>query len=315
MLFWWSYLHRKREAQIAAFVMKRPSADSRTTRWRWQSGLVACSLMLMVLAAGGPQWKDKEETVYQQGRDLIIALDVSRSMLANDVHPNRLQRAKTDILDLIAELRGDRAGLVLFRAKAALACPLTTDHAFLLHALEAADTDSAPRGETDIGAAIATALDAFDTEGASHKAIILISDGEDLSGHAMEMAETAGDEGIAIFAIGLGSSTGSQIPDPTSHGAYLSHDDEAVITKLNHTNLHAIAAASANGAYIPVETASMAGTTLGTIYRDHLRSINARELAETRRRRAVERYQWVLFPGLLFLLGASYLSSGRLAAG
>jgi len=317
LMLWWLVLNRRHHERMSAFVAlplqgKLAPAGGRT-RAVCQIVCICIAVLLLIVAAGRPKWGEREETVYQQGRDLVIALDVSRSMLANDVHPNRLQRAKTDIVDLIRELRGDRAALALFRAKSALVCPLTTDYSFLQQALDAANTDSAPRGETDIGSAISKALDAFDTEGSSHKAIILISDGEDLTGKALEMAQKAGDEGIAIFTVGLGSSGGSRIPDPERAGDYLSHEDSDVLTRLNHTNLHAIASASAGGAYIPVETAGMTGTTLGTIYRDHLRNINARELAETQQRRAIERYQWFLFPGVCLLIAGAFLSRGRLA--
>jgi len=127
----------------------------------------------------------------QRGRDLIIALDVSRSMLAQDVHPNRLQRAKADIQDLLRELRGDRAALIAFRGKAVQLCPLTTDYAYLEQALAEVSPESAPRGETDIGDAVTKALEAFESDAGAYQAIILISDGEDLAGRIKAAAESA----------------------------------------------------------------------------------------------------------------------------
>ena len=153
----WTVL-RNRDRRLAA--MLSPAMQVKlcprlsSTRMFVQLALVAAGLILCVLAAARPQWGMREETVYQRGRDLVIALDVSRSMLASDVRPNRLQRAKADLMDLIKELRGDRAALIAFRRKAVLLCPLTTDYAYLRQALEAADVDAAPRGETDIGDAI-----------------------------------------------------------------------------------------------------------------------------------------------------------------
>lgn len=315
---WWFALHKRASRAMAAFVapdlQHRLFPGRRMNRLLWQGALITAGLLLLLISAARPKWGEREETVYQQARDLVIAVDVSRSMLANDVHPTRLRRAKIDLIDLIKELRGDRAALIGFRAKAALVCPLTTDYAFLRQALDGLSPVSAPRGETDIGGAIAKALDAFDEGESSHKAIILISDGEDLTGKAVEIAESAGEKSIPIYTVGLGSRQGSRIPDKTRHTRYLQHKDEDIVTKLDHETLYAIAKAS-GGSYIPVETASMTSTTLGTIYRDHLRKINARELAETRQKRAIERYQWFLFPGLCLLLGACYLSRGRLAGG
>ena len=314
----WIAMHRRARRALDTFIPSAMQAKLLPARGQarpvWQTVLVAIGSLLLLVAAAGPRWGEREETVLQQSRDLVIAIDVSQSMLANDIHPSRLDRAKVDAMDLIASLQGDRAALLAFRAKPALVCPLTTDYAFLRQALAGITTGSAPRGETDIGSAIARALDAFSETEASHKAVILISDGEDLSGLALEMAEKAGERGIPIYTVGYGSRTGSTIPDPQSPGNVLRHEGEAVITKLNHESLLTIAQES-GGSYIPIETAGMSETTLGTIYSDHLRNVTRRVLAETRRRRAVERYQWFLLPAFLLLAAACTLSRGRLATG
>lgn len=279
----------------------------------WQAALLATSILLGILAASRPRWGTKQETVFTRGRDLVIALDVSRSMLAEDVRPNRLQRAKADTMDLIGELKGDRAALLAFRRRAVLLCPLTTDYSFLQQALEAAGPGSAPRGETDIADAIVKALDAFESRESSHKAIILISDGEDLAGRALEMARTAAERGIPIFTVGLGSLEGARIPDQES-GAFATYKGEEVKTSIKHETLRAIADIT-GGAYIPVGTAAMTKTTLGTLYRKHLRDIAARDLEEALQRRYVERYQLFLFPAVLLLMASCYLSRGRLRTG
>jgi Ca-activated chloride channel family protein len=269
--------------------------------------------MLLLLAAARPQWGTREVAVYQRGRDLVIALDVSRSMLARDVHPNRLQRAKADILDLIRELRGDRAALLAFRYKGVLLCPLTTDYAYLRHALDSADVDSAPRGETDIGDAILKALDAFETDDGAHKAIVLISDGEDLTGQALQAAAKAKERGIPIFTVGLGSPQGAKIPDESARQPFTRYKGDEVVTRLNNEALHAIAEAT-GGAYIAVQTASTASTTLGVLYRDHLRNVTAQDLEETLQRRHVERYQVFLLPSVVLMLAGCFFSRGRLSA-
>ena len=313
---WWILTNRNRERALTQFIAPamqqklRPAASRH--RIPWQTGLVLAGLSLLLIAAARPQWGMREEMVFRRARDLVIALDVSRSMLANDVHPNRLARAKADILDLIKDLRGDRAALMAFRHKAVLVCPLTTDTAFLRQALDSIDNQSAPRGETDIGDAILKSLDAFDTADASHKAIILISDGEDLQGHAQEAAKIAAERGIPIFTVGIGNRVGSHIPDSEAAQGIAVYKGEPVTTRLDHDALLAIARTT-QGVYVPLEQASTATTTLGTLYKDHLRNIAARDLEETLQRRRIERYEWFLVPSFLCLLGAAALSRGRLA--
>jgi hypothetical protein len=314
---WWSLAERRRQQRISQFVslfmQARLQPAASTARFHWQAALIMGGFFLLLLAAARPQWGMREETVYTRGRDLIIALDVSRSMLANDVHPNRLRRAKADILDIIKELRGDRAGLLAFRHKAVLLCPLTTDYAYLRHALENATPDSVPPGETDIGDAILKALEAFEDGEGSHKAIVLISDGEDLQGKALDAARQAGEQGVPIFSVGLGNRKGSKIPGTEGETRYAQFQGKDIVTKLNHGTLLEIAKATPGGAYIPVETASTASTTLGTLYRSHLRNVSARDVEEALMRRHIERYQYFLLPGLLLLLGGAFLSRGRLS--
>lgn len=314
----WMMLQRRALRALNSFVspVMQPKLLPRhnPARQYWQTVLVSLGALLLIIAAAGPRWGERDETILQQSRDLIVAIDVSQSMLANDIHPSRLLRAKVDAMDLIASLNGDRAALIAFRAKPVLVCPLTTDYAFLRQALAGITPETAPRGETDIGAAISRALDAFSETEASHKAVILISDGEDLSGLALEMAENAGKRGIPIYTVGLGSRTGSTIPDPQNKNDVIRFEGKPVITKLDHDSLYTIAQKS-GGSYIPIETAGTTDTTLGTIYSDHLRNVTRRELAESRRRRAVERFQWFLLPGFILLAAACALSRGRLATG
>lgn len=313
---WWYFIDRRRERALEAFVSREMQGKLRppSSSWRflWQLGLAATGLLLMLIACARPQWGTREERVLKRGRDLIMALDVSRSMLANDIHPSRLQRAKIDLMDLIKDLGGDRAGLIAFRRKAALLCPLTTDYSFLRQTLDAVGTYSAPPGETDIGDALVKSIDALESDSSSSsKAIILISDGEDLMGKGIEMARKAAEKNIPIFTVGLGSSKGSLIPEVRNKG-YVTFKGENVITKLDDESLHTIAR-TAGGVYIPVGNSSMASTTLGTLYREHLRKITAKEIEDTLHRNRVERYQVFLLPGIILLMACAFLSRGRLA--
>ena len=312
---WWFLVLRRREQSLSRFVSakmrERLGPKSTVRRDAAQAAVFLAAFLLMIIAAARPQWGMREEMVYQKSRDLVVALDVSRSMLASDVHPNRLERAKADVLDLIRELRGDRIALLAFRRTGVLLCPLTTDHAFLRQTLDMISTESAPRGETDLGDAITKALAAFEPGEGSHKAIILISDGEDLAGKGVEAAERAGKAGIPIFTVGIGSRAGSRIPDPAAgSGGFLRHRGEDVLTRLNDNVLYQIAEKS-GGAYVPLETAGMATVTLGTLYRDHLRRVAARETAESLQSRYIERFQVFLLPGVLLMILALSMGRGR----
>ncbi|MBA4388334.1 MAG: hypothetical protein C0404_10160 [Verrucomicrobia bacterium] len=315
---WWYALHKRHEKNLEAFVsvamQKKLRPATSTARFKWQAGLVTAAVFLAMVAAARPQWGTREETVYQRSRDVVIALDVSRSMLANDVHPNRLRRAVADILDLIKVLDGDRAALLAFRRTGILLCPLTTDYAYLRQALDSVSTDSAPAGETNIGDAILKALAALENSEGSHKAIILISDGEDMTGQALQAAEKAAEQKVPIFTVGLGSQAGARIPEEVGSRSYSKYKGVDITTKLESSTLKAIADKT-GGADIPIATRSMTSVTLGTLYRNHLRNITAREVEETLQRRYVERYQYFLLPALLLLIAAAFLSRGRISTG
>ena len=310
----WLWLYRRAQSRLSLLIApalqnKLMPARPKATFYI-QFVLVLAGLTLLAFAAARPQWGRKDEKVFTRGRNLVIALDVSRSMLAADVHPNRLERAKTDIMDLIGELKGDRAALLAFRNKGSLLCPLTTDYSFLRQALDGVSPESAPRGETDLGDAIRKALEALDPALDEYNAVLLISDGEDLKGGALEAAAEAAKRNIPIFTVGIGDSSGTTIPSEDGKGTQ-QFKGTAVQTKLMDETLSAIATAS-NGRYIPLGTAGTANTTLGSIYRRHLRQIAAKEQQEQLENRYRERYQLFLFPAALCLLAAAWFSRGRL---
>jgi Ca-activated chloride channel family protein len=310
----WLWLNRRSRQRLSLLIAPTlqtklmPPCSSAT--FYVQFALVLAGLTLLVFAAARPQWGRKDEKVFTRGRNLVIALDVSRSMLAADVHPNRLERAKTDIMDLIDDLKGDRAALLAFRSKGSLLCPLTTDYAFLRQALDGVSPESAPRGETDLGDAVHKSLEALDPALDEYNAILLISDGEDLKGGALEAAAEAARRNIPIFTVGIGDDAGATIPGEDGKGVQ-QFKGTAVQTRLVAETLSAIAAAS-NGRYIPFGTAGTAHTTLGSIYRNHLSRIAAKEHQEQIENRYQERYQLFLFPSALLLLAAACLSRGRL---
>jgi tetratricopeptide (TPR) repeat protein len=214
-------------------------------------------------------------------------------------------------MDLVRELRGDRVGLVAFRGRALVLCPLTTDYGFFAQVLEGVDVDSAPMGETNIGDALDKALDAFESDAGAHRAVVLISDGEDLAGKGAEAADRARQRGVTIFTVGLGSASGAEVPSAAPEGGGMIHEGKPVMSRLDHETLRLLAEKT-GGAYVPV---GLANVKLGALYRDHLARMAARELDESVRRRFVERYQLFLAAAVLCFLAVLFLSRGQPATG
>lgn len=304
---WWTFLRARREKALGALTLKVPKSSVSGL----QTACIVVGLFLSLFAASRPQWGKSMEKTVTRARNVVIAIDVSRSMLAEDVRPNRLERAKADVADLIDSLEGDRCALVAFRRAGVAVCPLTTDHGYLRSALERMSPESAPRGETDLGSAIRTALATLDPAADDHNAIILISDGGDLRGEALKNAEAARKRGIPIFTVGIGDpKRGATIPSEDGRGV-VKFDGKPVTVKLEEAALDAIAKAS-GGSYVPLATAGTAETTLGAIYRRRLRQIALMEQNEEESRLG-ERYQLFLIPGLVLLIIGACLSKGRFA--
>ncbi len=311
---WWSFLRARRENALARITLDVPKSRGSSV----QTACVMAGLFLCLFAASRPQWGKTLEQHVARSRNVVVAIDVSRSMLAEDVRPNRLERAKADVADLIDSLGEDRCSLVAFRRTGVALCPLTTDRGFLRSTLESLSPDSAPRGETDIGSAIRTSLQVVSSadsgegnEGrADHSAIIVISDGGDLRGEALQNAAEAKKRGVPIFTVGIGDpKTGA--PVPAEDGGVMRQDGKPVMVKLESAAMEAIAKAS-GGRYVPLATAGTAETTLGSIYRKWLRQVAAKEQNEEEMR-LVERYQLFLVPGLVLLVAGATLSKGRFA--
>ena len=304
---WWAFLRARREKALKRITLAVPKSATSGL----QMGLVIAGLMLVLFAAARPQWGKTTEKTVERSRNVVVALDVSRSMLAQDVRPNRLERAKADVADLIDSLEGDRCALVAFRRTGVVICPLTTDHGYLRSALEQLTPESAPRGETDLGSAIRASLDALDPAADDHNAIIMISDGGDLRGEAIQNVELAKKRGIPIFTVGIGDPKhGAAIPSEDGRGEQ-KFQGQSVKVKLEEAALKAISEQS-KARYVPLATAGTAETTLGAIYRRFLRQVAAKEQNEEQER-AAERYQIFLVPGLILLIAGAALSKGRFA--
>ena len=227
-------------------------------------------------------------------------LDVSRSMTAEDVAPNRLERAKSDIRDLLSRLIGDRVGLLVFAGKPVVKVPLTTDQGFFLTVLDEVDTRSAPRGGTLIGDAIRRAIEALPERRDRDQALVLITDGEDQESYPEDAAQKAAERGIKIFCVGLGDSReGARIPVRESSGlSYLRYQGQEHWSKVNDDLLKKIALLT-NGAYIPAGTKAY---DLGQVYEEHLAGLTRGQVQEDKRKRYREQFQWFVCFGALVLL-------------
>lgn len=214
------------------------------------------AILFLIIAVMRPAWGKKEEMVAQEGRDLLIALDISGSMLATDVNPNRLEAAKTKIKKMAQSLRGDRVGLILFSGSAFVLCPLTKDHAAFDLLLDTVDAQAIASGGTDIAQAMQMAIRLFsEQQTRKNKLLLIVTDGEDFSPNLAQINEEARSIGLQIFTIGVGTVQGAPVPLFDHHGVQIGHQkDESgavVISRLNESVLHSISDA-VSGYYQPL---------------------------------------------------------------
>ena len=219
VLFLWAA--RKRRDAMRRFGLRdtvaRLTPETSARRRRWKATIATCAIALVALALAGPRFGTQLRDVKREGADLVIALDVSASMLAEDVAPNRLDRAKNEIRKLLDELRGDRIGLIIFAGDAFLQCPLTTDYSAVRLFLDVAGPEAIAVPGTDFGAALDMAVQAFDIPAESpdderSRALLFVSDGENHVADIEELADLARDENIVMYAAGVGETGGSPIP-------------------------------------------------------------------------------------------------------
>ena len=244
----------------------------------------------------GFQWKE----VKRKGIDILVAVDTSKSMLAEDVKPNRLERSKFGIMDFVSKLEGDRVGLLPFAGKAFLMCPLTIDYDAFRNSLEALDTEIIPEGGTDLASAIYEAEAAFQND-ANHKILVLVTDGEDLEGEALSAATEAKNRGLTIHTVGVGTPSGELIPLTSGgkDGVFVKDETgQPVKSRLDETMLQEIAGAT-GGRYEPL---GQRAEGLEAIYREKLSLVPKQELAERLQRVPIERFQWPLMLALILLL-------------
>ena len=275
-------------------------------------GLLFIALTLIIIALARPAWEQKPTKVKRQGRDVVFVLDVSRSMLAEDLSPNRLERAKLAIMDCVERLQGDRVSLVAFAGSAKVRCPLTLDYGFFRQMLELVSTDMEVKGGTNIGDTLRLVQrTVFDNQIKAYKDIILITDGDDHDSFPVNAAEAVGDEGVRLIVIGLGNDhTGQPIPivDEQGRRHYLTYEGQEVTSRLNDDTLRKIALATPGGRYLSVATGTI---DLGQVYLDLIAGDAKRQLSEETIENFDEKFQWFLALALLFLTVEMMIQTGR----
>ena len=255
--FFWSTRQARRRALDRfgdlALVEKLSRTLSRRARTA-KSVLFLFSVGLLILALARPQFGIRVETVRSEGQDVVVALDVSRSMMAEDVTPNRLERARLEIMRILQRLDGDRIGLVAFAGNAFIQSPLTVDYGAAALFLNAMDPGLIPIQGTNLGEALNVALDAFEEGSRDHRALVVVTDGEDHEGQIDEAIERAVDEGVQIYTVGIGSLEGVPIPEFDAagvRGGFIRDDEGTVVTtRLDESTLERVAQAT-GGRYFP----------------------------------------------------------------
>jgi Ca-activated chloride channel family protein len=306
LVLFYVYSFRKKNRLIELFAERQlflqltPGISHR--RNVFKAILLVLAVIFAVLALIRPKWGYHWEEIKRKGVDIVICIDVSSSMLAEDIMPNRLERAKRKINDLLNLLEGDRIGLVAFAGTSFVQCPLTLDYGACSIFLDYLDTDLIPIQGTALGEAIRTGIGCFPQGERKSRAIILITDGEDHQGDPLSAAEEAKKEGVRIFAIGIGKEGGAPIPDPGG-GFKKDSTGSLILSKLDEVTLQKIALETGGG-YVRSVTGDL---DLEKIYLQNIRkTIEQKELESTRRKRWEERFQWPLLFAVI-LLGAESL--------
>lgn len=274
---------------------------SQRRRW-WKMVLPVVAVALLSLALARPQYGTREETVKRRGMDIVIAIDTSDSMLAEDIRPNRLRVAKKEISRLIDRLKGDRIGIVPFAGDAFVQCPLTLDYGAAKMFLESIDTNTVSRPGTALGQAIEVASRCFVLEEQKYKVLILITDGDNTveQPDPLEAVRDAAEQGVRVYTIGIGSRDGVPIPvrepDGTLVGYKEDQQGQKVLSRLNEKLLRDIALKT-DSYYSRVTTENM---QLDRIVED-INQLEQKELQATVHLRGIDRFQYVLFPAILLL--------------
>ena len=305
---------RRLQEFVSARLLPQLAGTVDRPRRMTRLALQLLGLSLAIISLAQLRWGYTFEDVKRKGLDLLIVVDTSRSMLSNDVQPNRLERVKLAVQDLINGLQGDRVGLIAFAGRAFLQAPLTIDYDAVVEAINDLDTKSIPEGGTNISSAIALAMQSFGKSATGNRALIIFTDGEELSGDAAKLAKEAADAGVRIFTVGVGTPQGSLIPITGDDGETSFVKDSAgqvVKSKLDDKRLREIAQAT-GGFYIHLESGPR---TMQQVQSDGLAKMQAAEMDVRLSRRPIEHYEWPLAAALIVLALSILIPERKSATG
>ncbi len=282
-------------------LVQKLSRSVSRKRQIWKVILILVVMFLLILSLARPQLGSNLSTFKREGQDIIVALDVSVSMLAEDIKPNRLEKAKHEISSLIDKLQGDRIGLIAFSGKAFVQCPLTLDYGAAKMFLDMMEPELIPVPGTALSEAINKAITSFVEKERKYKVLILITDGEGHIGEPVETAKAASKEGVVIYCVGIGSSQGVPIPLSDERGNRIGfkkdRNGEVVMTKLDELTLEKIALETA-GKYFRASTGEV---ELEKIYND-LADMEKKELASQQFSQYEDRFQGLVGLAIFFLV-------------
>lgn len=291
-------LRRRRAVQRLGSmgVVERLYPDN-VMRWRRRRiWLMAAALALLSIAAARPQYGRIEQKIRRAGVDVIIAIDTSRSMMATDVEPTRLDRAKEALRRLTVQLRGNRTGIIGFAGEAFLLCPMTLDVELASLVLQSIDEKTVEPQGTNLGRTIEVAMGAFERGGQGNRVLVLLTDGEDNEGLGLTMAQKAAEENIRIYGIGIGTERGAPVPD--ERGGYKELPEGGkVISKMNLESLSAIAEATGGVAYAAGTNPAAAVDLIA----DRIDALEKTELESNKIVLYQDRFGWFLAPALALI--------------
>lgn len=308
MVFRWKRKAMSRFGNLLLLEQLTPTFSRK--RSVWKIALLLAALSFMILALARPQLGTALEEVKRKGVDVIVAIDVSESMNAQDIAPSRLDKARHEVSTLIDKLQGDRIGLIAFAGEAFVQCPLTLDYGAAKIFLDVLGPNLIPTPGTDLAKAMQAAIKSFESTERQHKVLVLITDGEHHGEDVMAVAEEAEREGLVIYTVGIGSAQGVPIPVEEQGGGFKkSNRNEVVITKLDELTLEKIALQTGGKYY----RASSSEAELDRIY-EEISNMEKKELASLKFSQFEERFQYVLAIAFVLLLIEMLLSERRKAA-
>jgi Ca-activated chloride channel family protein len=315
LLLWWLLQWKKKTISRIGdpSLVSQLIGNFSSVRFLIKAGLAVVAFMVIVMGAANLQKPGSMENVQRKGVDVMLVLDVSKSMLARDIKPSRLERAKQFLIRLVDQLPSDRIGLVLFAGRAYLQMPLTTDHGAAHMYIQEASPDVVPTQGTVIADALRMANAAFNSKERKYKSIVLVSDGEDHDPDAAKVAKQLAEDGVLINTVGIGSPEGSPIEDPATGELKKDEEGHTVMSKLNEAELQQLATET-NGTYLRLDNVEDALITM-------TQQLGAAEKKATSDSEFIDYksyFQWFLGAAMLLLLGEFLIAerrSGKLAAG